>query len=233
GCDRAVLPKNNLSLVFAFFMSSWFNIMTQTIQASIIKIDELELRFNLKEIIDNQFFPEWQENLQKISEWEKESLDRLKSGYLNLLKKPPFLENSVRMAVLHPLLFIAGFYLFPFDVKPEKSVTISLEDEDGLIIEGRIDALILQDQFWLLAIESKRAGISLEAGIAQLLAYMLGTPNPEKPIFGMLTNGSHFLFAKLVKTPTPQYALSDEFVLRKRENELYQVLSILKRLASY
>ena len=80
-------------------------------------------------------------------------------------------------------------------------------------------------------IESKRAGISLEEGIAQLLAYMLGTPNPEKPIFGMLTNGSHFLFAKLVKGETPQYALSDEFVLRRRENELYRVLSVLKRLA--
>jgi hypothetical protein len=43
------------------------------------------------------------------------------AGYLNLLKKPPLLENAVRMAVLHPLLFIAGFYLSPFQVKPEKS----------------------------------------------------------------------------------------------------------------
>jgi hypothetical protein len=100
-----------------------------------------------------------------------------------------------------------------------------------LTIEGRIDALVLKEQFWLIVIESKRAGISLEQGIAQLLAYMLGTPNSEKPIFGMLTNGSHFLFAKLVNGVKPQYALSDEFVLRKRENELYRVLSVLKRLA--
>jgi hypothetical protein len=205
--------------------------MTQTIQASAIQINELEARFSLQEIVDNQFFREWQDNLSEISNWEKESLDLLKAGYLNLLKKPPLLENAVRMAVLHPLLFITGFYLSPFYVQPEKSVTICLEDEDGTVIEGRIDALVLKEQFWLIVIESKRAGISLEAGIAQLLAYMLGTPTPEKPIFGMLTNGSHFLFAKLVKGETPQYALSDEFVLRRQENELYRVLSILKRLA--
>jgi len=205
--------------------------MSQILQASVITIDELESRFGLQEVLDNQFFREWQDDLPTINDWEKESLDRLKAGFLNLIKKPPLLENAVRMTVLDPLLFISGFYLSPFQVKPEKTVTISLEAEDGLMIEGRIDALVLKEQFWLIVIESKRAGISLEDGIAQLLAYMLGTPNPEKPIFGMLTNGSHFLFAKLVKGETPQYALSDEFVLRKHENELYRVLRVLKRLA--
>jgi hypothetical protein len=93
--------------------------MTQTIQSSLIQIDELESRFNLQEVVDDQFFKEWQDDLPAISDWEKESLDRLKAGYLNLLKKPTLLENSVRMAVLHPLLFISGFYLSPFHVKPE------------------------------------------------------------------------------------------------------------------
>lgn len=205
--------------------------MTQTVQASTLQIDDLESSFGLQEIVDPQFFREWQDHLPEIGAWEKESLDRLKAGYLNLLKKPPFAENAIRMAVLHPLLFIAGFYLSPFTVKPEKSITIALNDEEGLIIEGRIDVLVLKEQFWLMVIETKRAGISLEAGMAQLLAYMLGTPNPDKPVFGLLTNGGHFLFAKLVHGETPQYALSDEFVLRRRENELYRVLSILKHLA--
>ncbi len=52
----------------------------------------------------------------------------------------------------------------------------------------------------------------------------------DKPSFGMITTGKSFIFIKLVKGETPQYALSDEFVLRKRGNELYSVLSILKRL---
>jgi hypothetical protein len=81
--------------------------MSPIIQASSIQIDELELRFGLQEAInDNQFFREWQEDLPAIGDWEKESLDRLKAGYLNLLKHPPLTENAVRMAVLDPLLFV-------------------------------------------------------------------------------------------------------------------------------
>ena len=136
------------------------------------------------------------------------------------------------MAVLHPLLFIAGLYISPLQVKPEKSLRIALEDEDETIVEGRIDVLFLKNQLWLMVIESKRAGIALEQASAQLLTYMLGSPNPDRPTFGMVTNGGCFLFAKLVKAEIPQYALSDMFVLRRQENELYQVLKILKSLAS-
>ncbi len=32
-----------------------------------------------------------------------------------------------------------------------------------------------------MAIETKRVSFSLEAGLAQILAYMLANPNPEKP----------------------------------------------------
>lgn len=204
--------------------------MTQTIQASMVLIDELESKAGLQEVRDNQFFQEWQSSLPEIDDWERQALDRLKTGYLNLLKTPPLLENAVKMAVLNPLLFIAGLYLAPLQAKPEKSLTIALEDEDETIIEGRIDVLVMQDQLWLMVIESKRAGIALEEAIAQLLAYMLGNPNPDRPVFGMLTNGSCFLFAKLIEE-APQYALSNMFVLRRQENELYQVLKILKRLA--
>lgn len=203
--------------------------MVQTIQASFIPIDELELRFGLNEVESDQFFREWQDNLPEITDLEKEMLDRVKSGYLNLLKTPPLLENAVKMAVLSPLLFFADFYLYPLHIKSEKSVRISEEDE-GLIVEGRIDVLVLFGQLWVMVIESKQAAFSIEAGLAQILAYMLANPNPKKPSFGMITTGRSFIFVKLVKGETPQYALSDEFVLRKRGNELYSVLRILKRL---
>ena len=65
----------------------------------------------------------------------------------------------------------------------------------------------------------------------QALAYMLGNPHPERPTYGLVTNGSHFIFLKLTKQDTPQYAVSDEFLLLKRENELYKVLNVLKNLA--
>jgi hypothetical protein len=116
--------------------------MVQTIPASVISIDELELKFGLREAESDQFFREWQDNLPEITDSEKQMLDRVKAGYLNLLKTPPLLENAVRMAVLSPLLFFANFYLYLFQIKSEKSVRISSSDE-GVMVEGKIDVLVL------------------------------------------------------------------------------------------
>ncbi len=187
--------------------------MVQTIQASVIPLDELALRFGLQEVEDDQFFREWQDNLPEITDLEKQILDRVKAGYLNLFKTPPLLENAVIMAVLSPVLFFADFYLYPFHINSEKSVRVSAEDE-GVIVEGKIDVYVLFQQLWVMVIESKQAAFSIEAGLAQILAYMLANPNPDQPSFGMITTGGSFIFIKLVKGETPQYALSDEFVLR-------------------
>ncbi len=59
---------------------------------------------------------------------------------------------------------------------------------------------------------------------------MLNNPQPERPIFGLLTNGDNSAFIKLMHGDSPQYALSEQFSLWRRENELYKVLSILKKL---
>jgi len=82
-----------------------------------------------------------------------------------------------------------------------------------------------------MVIESKKAAFSIEEGLAQLIAYMLADPHPETPSFGMITTGGNFIFVKLVRGEKPQYALSDQFALRKRENELYSVLQVFKRLS--
>lgn len=124
-----------------------------------------------------------------------------------------------------------GFYSEPFFIATEESIEIALEDEEE-IIRGRIDVLVLQQQLWLLVIESKRASFSLLEAIPQGLAYMLANPNPEKPVFGLVSNGSHFIFLKLTQQDKPKYALSDEFTLLRRRNELYQVLAVLKTLGT-
>ena len=134
------------------------------------------------------------------------------------------------MAVLDPILFIGDFYLSPFYVKSEQPIDIA-EEDDGVIIKGRIDTLVLKDQFWVMVIESKQAAFSIEEGLAQILAYMLGNPNPDKPNFGMITTGGSFVFIKLVKGETPLYATSRVFITRNPGNELYSVLCILKRLS--
>jgi hypothetical protein len=89
---------------------------------------------------------------------------------------------------------------------------------------------VLKHQFWLLVIESKSTVFSLYTAILQALAYMLSTPYPENPVFELVTNGSEFMFLKLLKQDIPQYALSEQFTLLKRENELYKVLDILKNI---
>ncbi len=201
--------------------------MVQTIPAQDITINDLKIKFNLQHTDERQFFREWQDNLPEVSESEKQSLERIKTNFLNLIEYPPMLENAVKMVVLSPLLDLAGFYQRPLRISTEKQVEIVSEDE-GTIIKGKIDVLVLQEQLWILVIEAKKAQFSLEPGIPQALAYMLDNPDPEKPIFGLVTNGSNFIFIKLIKQERLLYALSDEFTLR-RANDLYIVLKILKQ----
>ncbi|MEM7580376.1 MAG: type I restriction endonuclease [Mastigocoleus sp.] len=201
--------------------------MTQINQAEKINLYDLEKNFKLRLSDDNEFFSEWKKDLPQLTEIEKQNLNRVKASYLNLTKRP-MLEDMVKMVVLSPLLSDAGFYLPPFYSTTESSVEIINEQED-LKIRGKIDVLVLQDQLWIIVIESKQAGFSLEVGIPQALAYMLANPHPDKPVFGLVTNGGNFIFLKMIRKEQPIYALSDEFTIR-RENDLYIVLKILKRL---
>jgi hypothetical protein len=117
--------------------------MTQTIQAKVIDLRYLIDNFRINLVLDNSFFSEWQGDLPELNDLDKQLLDKVKTGYLNLLNYPPLLEDVVRMAVVVPLLFIGDFYLAPFYVKSEESIDISVPDEDA-IIKGRIDTLVLK-----------------------------------------------------------------------------------------
>ncbi|MDB9510173.1 restriction endonuclease subunit R [Kamptonema animale CS-326] len=204
--------------------------MIQKLQAKDINIRDLIDKFGLQRVRNPEFFREWQENLPEITDIEKQQLDRVQEGYFNLLDYPPLRETVVKLTIVSPILFIAGFFVSPFHIRAEKSIQIQEEDE-GRIIEGRIDILILKKNFWVTVIESKQLSFSVDEGLAQLLAYMLADPNPETPTFGLITTGANFTFVKLLRGEIPQYATSDEFVIRNQPNELYSVLQILKRLS--
>jgi hypothetical protein len=203
--------------------------MTQTVPAKDIDLRYLIDNFGIQLVLYEQFFPEWQGNLPEITDLDKQLLDKVKAGYLNLLNYPPLLDDVVRMAIVDPILFIADFYLSPFYVKSEEPIDIAVPDDD-VIIKGRIDILVLKDRFWVMIIESKKASFSIEEGLAQILAYMLGNPHPDKPSYGMIATGSEFIFVKLIKEDLPRYALSKGFLIRNPGNELYDVLRILKHL---
>ncbi|MEG4206182.1 restriction endonuclease subunit R [Microcoleus sp. Pol7_A1] len=203
--------------------------MTQSLQAKTLTLREVKTKFNLQLAEYEQFFPEWIDDLPEITDEEKRYLDKVKAGYTNSAEYP-MIEDTVKMVVLAPLLFLADFYLTPFHIESEKSVELVTVDED-ILVRGSIDILLLMESFWVVAIEAKRAQYSLEAGLPQLLFYMLSNPNPDRPTFGLLTNGSNFRFLKLIKQDTPQYALSYEFVI-DRANDFYEVFRIFKRIAA-
>jgi len=132
------------------------------------------------------------------------------------------------MVVLAPLLDLAGFYHKPFRIETETTIALEMEDE-GSIIRGRIDVLVIKNQLWLLVIESKRSDFAVTRAIPQALAYMLSNSETVQSTFGMITNGNEFLF---LKTSQNEYANSRLFSLVNPNNELYEVLQILKHLGS-
>ncbi|MBW4553279.1 MAG: restriction endonuclease subunit R [Aphanocapsa sp. GSE-SYN-MK-11-07L] len=205
--------------------------MVQILQARNVTLGELSDRFGLELTDNEQFFWEWQDNLPDVAHTERERLDRVKSNFLDLLEYPPLLENTVKLVVLSPLLDLVNVYQKPFHIKSEPSFEIMTEDE-GTVIRGDVDVLVLWEKLWVMVIEAKRAAVDVDEGRAQLLSYMLANPVVEKPTFGMITNGRNFLFIKLIRQPVPRYALSRLFSLVNPGNELYTVLGILKHLVA-
>ncbi|NET10193.1 MAG: restriction endonuclease subunit R [Merismopedia sp. SIO2A8] len=209
--------------------------MIQVIPATDVTLRTLKQSFNLKPAPSQQFFAEWTEAIDAradaLSDMEQRLLDRVQTNFLDLLDDPPVLENSVKMVVLAPLLDLAGFYRRPYRMTTETSVEIALED-DNQVIRGRIDVLGVNQHIWLAVIESKRSDFAATRALAQTLSYMLANPDPERSTFGLITNGSEFMFLKAQRQPTSQYATSKLFSLFNPNNELYPVLAILKYLGN-
>lgn len=205
--------------------------MVQALPAPDVTLGHLKQVLGLQQANDPTFFPEWSEGLKALSEADQRSLDRVKANFVALMEDPPILENSVKMVVLAPLLDLAGFYQPPFRIETETSVEVELEDE-GHVIRGRIDVLVLKNRLWLLVIESKRSDFAVNRALPQALAYMLANPDMTQPTFGMITNGSEFLFLKATRQPTAEYANSRLFSLVNPHNDLYGVLQVLQRLGT-
>lgn len=202
--------------------------MVQTVPATKITLYDLEQRFQLEQVQTASFFEEWQTALPTLTEVEKQRLERVQLSVANLEKRS-LLENTVKLAVLAPLLDLSGLFLPPFYVSTEDTVSIEATD-DGLTVQGRIDILVLKEALWLLVIESKRAEFSPKVGIPQVLSYMLAVPKQTAPVYGLVTNGTDFVFLKMVFQDGPRWGRSRQFILGQ-DHDLEQVLKILKHLA--
>jgi hypothetical protein len=206
---------------------------TVAVTEAIKSLHQVESQFGLRRAISEQFFPEWQDPLPPLAPSEEAQLDRIKTSYLYNSADGALSESTINLLVVSPLLYLAGFCDPPFKLRGELSVSIPVEEPD-YVLTGRLDALVLQEQFWLFLVESKQARLSFSVAIPQALTYMMASPNPpDRPTFGMVTNGDGFLFIKLVRQPTPVYAFSDDFsMFAQSRNELYSVAQILKSLGS-
>ncbi|MBR8840800.1 MAG: hypothetical protein DSM106950_44250 [Stigonema ocellatum SAG 48.90 = DSM 106950] len=206
--------------------------MTKIIAISeeITTFGQVEGKLGLTLAEDSQFFTEWMDELPSLSELEQARLDQVRRNYLYQISDGILLEETIKMVVLSPLLELAGFYQAPYKFRAEFPVEVQVLGDNDEVLRGRIDALVLLDRLWVVLIESKKTTFDLELAIPQTLAYMAAHQKPDQPLYGMVANGSSYLF---IKTLGKQYGISDLFATRSpHRNNLYQVLKILKHFGS-
>lgn len=196
---------------------------------NIKSLSDLQTRCNLRQTDSDHFFVEWFENLPELNPQEKVGIARIKQRYDYHRIDGLLLEGTINLLVVSPLLELAGFLDPPFRIRSPYGIALELDDPEETI-RGFIDTLVVQEQLWILVVESKRTSIPVPAALPQLLAYMLSNDRSDRPVFGMATNGDEFVFLKLTFTDTLQYDVSRTFSLFPRRHELGEVLQILKRL---
>jgi hypothetical protein len=205
--------------------------MVQTIGVTqaITNLNEAHQKLGLSPNLDPAFFPEWLTPWSNLTTTEEATLDRLKQRYFYYAADGAITESTIDVVMVSPLLELLGWCDAPFKIRGEKLVKITIDGETE-ILEGFIDALIVQEQLWLILIEEKRYGFSVMQALPQTLAYMMGPPQQQSVIFGLITTGEDYLFVK-VDRRSSAYGLSNKFTLSNpQRNELYDVVKILKSL---
>lgn len=209
-------------------------VTTLAVTKAIKTIRDAHERFGLSRSEEPAFFTEWQQPLPLLSSLEDSELSRLKNRYLYYLELGEISEGTVNFIMISPLLNALGLCDPPYRICGEHWVRLALDvdTEEGIsTLEGRIDALTLQDRFWMVVVEGKRGGFNVLQAVPQALAYMMANPHSDRPTFGLVTNGYDLLFLKLVRGKTNQYALSHNFtLLSDRDNNLLRVGQVIKRL---
>ncbi len=202
---------------------------TVAVTRAITNLNEAHEKFRLTQTNDPQFFTEWYEDLPNITEAEKASLDRLKNRYLYYIADGAISEGTVNIIMLSPLLELLGLCDPPYKIRGEKYVQIEI-DQGDTILQGRIDALVVQNLLWVVLIESKQYGFSVLQALPQTLTYMMANPNSETPVFALIMTGEDYMFVKL-NQQSRQYARSNKFTIANpQNNELYDVVRVMKRI---
>ena len=177
-------------------------VQTKPISKTITSLLNLRKRFNLTPTSNDQFSPELTQDLPELTDSETATLDQIRNRFLRHRERGSLAEGTINHLVISPLLTLAGLYDDPFFVTTGAEVELLLEDRNE-ILKVRIDTLIIQQQLWVLVVESKST-IAFSVALPQALAYLIANPNPERPVYGLITNGDEFQFIKLLIQPNPQ-----------------------------
>lgn len=191
---------------------------------------ELRRNFNLKQSKDSAFFNELSEGLEELTSEEKAGVGKIKKRFDYHREDGFLLEGTVNLLVVSPLLELAGFLDEPYQIRSPFGVEIEINDTVE-ILKGFIDTLVVNDNLWVLSIESKRSAIPVGVALPQLFAYMLAQPRQGDLAFGLTTNGDEFIFLKLdFSVEQPAYGFSRAYSLLPVNHELDHILSIFKIL---
>lgn len=202
--------------------------MVNILQAKQLTRHEVEAKFGLQLETNPDFFTEWKVSPLALSDYQRQVLDQTQANFKYLIAYPVH-EELVKMVVISPLLSVAGFYEQPFRPVAEQTVELEVEAEDE-IVRGRVDILVLNEQLWVAIVEAKGPQFSWHVGLPQALTYMSSRDQTNPTRFGLVSNGTDFIFIKL-QQETGQYSLSKTFSLFNPGNDLYNVVSVLKAIS--
>ncbi|MGF1513925.1 MAG: type I restriction endonuclease subunit R [Elainellaceae cyanobacterium] len=208
--------------------------MANAIAIGRLTLPEIIEKQGLRLSSDPQFFTEWQVPRPDLSPQERDYLGQVQQDYFDQLRRGTLSEGLIKLVIISPLLHLAGFYRAPYQVRLEEPVQVELTEQNE-IWRGRIDALVIQDQLWTVVVESKGSVFGIDQAIPQALGYMFAAPQPERPTYGLVTNGSGYAFVKLLRHPEVLYSISEVFLLlpgapQEQRSPLQTILSILKKL---
>lgn len=203
---------------------------TAAIEPTFTSLQDLQERLGLRRSGAADFFGEWVAALS-----DPVSLDPSLGAVLETLRRRHayyyqaglLQEGTVVLSIVAPLLEAVGFHEPPFFVRSEVPVTLAVPDR-GQVYRGRIDVLVVQQGLWVLTVEAKNTRFAADFALPQCLAY-LAAAQPD-PSFGLVTNGTDFLFCKLQEG---FYDFSDPFSLLSRQNQLISIVQVLLALKAF
>ncbi|MFZ9738420.1 MAG: type I restriction endonuclease [Prochlorotrichaceae cyanobacterium] len=194
------------------------------IEKNIASFQDLQDRLGLVRTSDDRFFEECQTLHPEPSLDRKLFLDALHKRHAYYYNAGLLTEGTILVAIVAPLLENLGFHEPPFFVRSEVPVALEVTERDE-IYRGRIDVLVIRQRLWVLVVEAKNAKFAADLALPQCLSYMAASSEPTT--FGLVTNGTDFIFCKRVNTT---YDFSEPFSLLSRHNRLYEIAGLLSTL---